>query len=231
MPKIYLATPMYGGQCCGGYAQSLMSLPAWLQLNGIDLVSQFCYNESLITRARNLLVHEFLKTDATHLLFIDADQDFRGQDIVKMIQSDVDIIGAIVPKKNINWDSVSQAIKQGRTDLDNCTGEFVINAQGQFRIDQPFEAEAVGTGMMLIKRSVFEKLSSKVNSYVIDNSNQSGEMIKEFFFTEVDPTTHRLLSEDFAFCKLWKQNSGLIHAAPWCQVSHWGTYKFEGKLY
>ena len=70
--KCFIATPMYGGMCTGFYTQSLLKLQMGLQARGIPTAMSFMFNESLITRARNSLVHQFLKTDCTHLLFIEA---------------------------------------------------------------------------------------------------------------------------------------------------------------
>jgi hypothetical protein len=49
-------------------------------------------NESLITRARNGMAYDFMQSDATHLMFIDADITFDPKDIVRMIDADKDII-------------------------------------------------------------------------------------------------------------------------------------------
>jgi hypothetical protein len=79
--RIQVATPMYGGMATGVYIQSLLELSGVCAQNGIKLTCAFMFNESLITRARNNLTNQFLDTDNTHLLFIDADMKFRGGDI------------------------------------------------------------------------------------------------------------------------------------------------------
>jgi len=71
--KLFVATPMYGGQCNGIYTRSLCDLTALCVRYGIEVRSYFLFNESLITRARNYCTDEFLRSDAEHLLFIDSD--------------------------------------------------------------------------------------------------------------------------------------------------------------
>jgi hypothetical protein len=240
--KVFVATPMYGGMTTGFFCQSIMMLQMAMQQKGYAMAASFMFNESLITRARNSLTHAFLKTDCTHLLFIDADIKFNAHEIMHMFEHDLDIICGIYPKKEINWSEVQAAVKRDIAvdDLKHHTGSWVVNLvdyQGTVSVpqDQPLEIWAGGTGMMLIKREVFEKLGDVVPVYVNDvvdlsNTNKPREEIKEFFATSIEPETGRLLSEDYHFCYIWRKIGGKIHAAPWMKLGHVGTYIFEGEL-
>ena len=64
--KLFVATPMYGGMCHGMYAKSALDLQACCAAYGIEVKFSFIFNESLITRARNYLVDEFLRSGMTH---------------------------------------------------------------------------------------------------------------------------------------------------------------------
>jgi hypothetical protein len=242
MAKLYIATPMYGGQCFGYYTQSLMSLQNTLRENKIDTAVSFLFNESLIQRARNALAHGFLKTDFTHLMFIDADIRFNPQDIMPMMLADKPIICGIYPKKELNWDMIHKAAVAGvpPNELRKYSGSFVVNLVGyagetQVQIDQPVEIWNGGTGFMLIKREVFEKLREHVPSYINDTHDLGGnignERISEFFATSIEPLGERLLSEDYHFCKEWREKcAGTVWAAPWAQLGHVGTHIFDGVL-
>jgi hypothetical protein len=87
---------------------------------------------------------------------------------------------------------------------------------------------------MLIKREVFEKLSPLVPTYMNNATDLSGKLgaeeIKEFFTTSIEPETQHLLSEDYHFCRIWREAGGKIYAAPWAQLGHVGTYLFDGSL-
>ena len=74
---IFVATPMYGGLCYGFYMQSGLKLQTMCRDMNIGLSFSMLFNESLIQRARNLLAANFLKSEATHMMFIDADINFR----------------------------------------------------------------------------------------------------------------------------------------------------------
>ena len=240
--KLFVATPMYGGMCAGFYMQSVMQMQNIFSSQGIETQYSFMFNESLITRARNALVQTFLKTPCTHLMFIDADIKFNAMDILAMLEVDKDIICGIYPKKEINWNTVRQAMDAGvpNEHLKNHTGSFVVNLvdyQGEVTVpvNQPVEIFNGGTGFMLIKREVFEQLADKVPSYSNDVGDLSGQMkqaekIYEYFATSIEPETNRLLSEDYHFCRIWRLAGGKVYAAPWAQLAHVGTYAFEGQL-
>ena len=239
--KIFVATPMYGGQCYGTYVQSIMTMAEHLRAAGIDVVFSFMFNESLITRARNALTHTFLKTDCTHLMFIDSDIRFSGQDVVPMVESKKDIICGIYPKKEINWATVQQAMNAGVPfeELKHHTGSFVVNLKGYtdtvtVAIDKPCEIWNGGTGFMLIKRNVFKKLAKTVPTYTNDvldlNKQIEREVIHEYFATSIEPETNRLLSEDYHFCRIARLSGIKVWAAPWVNLAHTGSYVFEGQL-
>jgi hypothetical protein len=242
MTKLFVATPMYGGMCAGYYMQSVIQLMTTCQGNGVNVHFSFMFNESLITRARNSLAATFLKTECTHLMFIDSDIRFRAEDVIHMIRAEKDILCGIYPKKEINWYQVKAAMDRGVPfdQLKNHTGSFVVNlvdyvGEVTVPIGIPVEIFNGGTGFMLIKREVFEKMADVVPEYANDVIDLSGQMkqlepIKEYFTTSIEPGTNRLLSEDYHFCRTWREMGGKVYAAPWCQLAHIGTYAFEGQL-
>lgn len=240
-PHIFIATPMYGGMCTGFYTQSLLTFQKTLAANNVTTTFSFMFNESLITRARNALVHNFLKTDATHLMFIDADIRFIPDDFLPMLATDLDIICGLYPKKEINWFAVAEAVKSGvkNDDLKWHTGSMVVNLVGgdvtqTVPLNQPVEIKAGGTGYMLIKREVFEKLADKVPTYTNNVMDLAGglqiEPICEYFATSIDPENNVLLSEDYHFCRVARQHGLKVWAAPWVRLAHLGSYLFEGGL-
>ena len=101
-----IATPMYGGMCSGEYTRSCLSINMVMNSYNVDVFYAFMYNNSLIPSARNQLASIFLSSDATHMMFIDADIKFEAMDIWKMMCADKDVIAGIYPKKQINWGMV-----------------------------------------------------------------------------------------------------------------------------
>ena len=238
--SLLIATPMYGGQCMGSYASALMRLPMVLMQNQIGMYYVHLVNESLITRARNTCAYEFLNnTDATHLLFIDADIGFDPAVIPGMMDRDVDILCGLYPKKEINWPRVATAVQRGvpPQDLINHAGSVVVNLikdETTFvENGELLQIKNGGTGFMLIKREVFEELSKHVPVYKSDMYNATEivtkpQYMKEFFTTSIDPETERLMSEDYHFCILARKHGFKIWADPMIDLTHTGTFVFAG---
>ena len=163
--KIFVATPMYGGQCCGMYTKSTADLATISTQYGMDVRFFYLFNESLITRARNYLVDEFLRSPYTHLMFIDSDIHFNPNDVLTLAALDKPIIGAPYPKKVIAWEKVRNAVDAGLADndptqLEEFTGDFVFNPVAgtqEIKVSEPCEVLEIGTGFMLVAREVFEK--------------------------------------------------------------------------
>src|ERR1700728_3438508 len=152
-PTVFIATPMYGGTATGIYTVSMVQLPAVFLRNRVDLLYAF-WNESLVPNARNVLSHQFLESQATHLMWIDSDIGFNPTDIVSMLIADKDIVCGIYPKKEVDWARVARAVKAGvpPEELRNHAGLFAIkllaSSAGGFgaNSDGLFEIEAGGTG-------------------------------------------------------------------------------------
>lgn len=242
MKHVVIATPMYGGMCTGHYTQSLLMTGSAFTQAGIQMSAMMMFNESLIQRARNGLVKNFLRTDGDYMMFIDADIGWNPHDILPMIEADKDIICGIYPKKEINWHGVKAAVEAGVPveQLKHHSGALVVNLvdySGTVTVprNEPLEIWNGGTGFMLIKRSVFEGLADKVATYTNDvvdlnKTVNPGDLIHEYFAVSIEEGTNRLLSEDYHFCMLARKHGYKVWAAPWVTLAHIGSYMFEGTL-
>jgi len=241
--KLFIATPMYGGMAHGMYIKSSLDLQTMMMRYGVEVKFSFLFNESLITRARNYLVDEFLRSGCTHMLFLDSDIHFSPQDVVALMALDKDVIGAPYPKKSINWNNIADAARKHpdlpANELENLVGDYVFNVvQGtqRFSVTEPLEVMEIGTGYMMIKRHVFDMFREAYPEfrYKPDHVGQANfdgsRYIHAYFDTVIDPTSHRYLSEDYMFCQWWRNIGGKVHLCPWMQTQHIGTYPFTGNM-
>lgn len=232
-PSVFIATPMYGGMASGIYTVSMVQLSAMFFRNKIDSLYAVTSSESLVPNARNVLANQFLESQATHLMWIDADIGFNALDIVSMLVADRDIVCGIYPKKEVDWAGVARAVSAGvpPEKLSSHAGSFAIklldDSARNFDRDPDglLEIAAGGTGFMLIKRGVFDTLSEVVAEYAPDQSP-----IKEYYATTTDPESGRLISEDYHFCRLARSHGFKIYAAPWVRLGHAGTYVFDRRF-
>ena len=247
--KIMVATPMYGGMCGGQYTKSSVDLGQQAAKYGIDVGFFYIFNESLITRARNYLVDEFMRSHYTHLMFIDADIGFDASDVLALAaladpDSDKDIVAAPYPKKTISWEKIKRAVDKGVADdnannLENYVGDFVFNpAPGteQIKINEPAEVLEAGTGFMMIQKHVFEKFGEAhpellyTPDHIRTAKFDGTHKIHAFFDTVIDPKSNRYLSEDYMFCQ-WARELGIkVWMCPWMRLKHMGSYIFGGDL-
>jgi hypothetical protein len=248
--KLFVATPMYGGMAHGLYVKSALDLQNVMTRYGVETKFSFLFNESLITRARNYLVDEFLRTDYTHMLFIDSDINYNAQDVIALLALDKDVIGGPYPKKTINWGNVVEAARKHPDmpahELEQLVGEYVFNVvkgTKTFSVTEPLEVMEIGTGYMLIKREVFEKMKDAYPQihYKPDHVGQQhfdgSRYIHAYFDTVIDTKesitgggSDRYLSEDYMFCQMWRKIGGKIWLCPWMKTQHIGTYAFTGNM-
>jgi hypothetical protein len=249
--KLFIATPMYGGQCAGMFAKSSADLAALCAQYGIPLQFYYLFNESLITRARNYCCDEFMRSEAQHLMFIDSDIGFNPHDIIAMMalqaqnEDKYDIIGGPYPKKCISWEKIKLAVDKGIADkdpnvLENFVGDYVFNPKGgqtSIPLNEPVEVLEIGTGFMMISKKAMQKFydsykdqySYKPDHVRTEHFDGTREILM-FFQAEVDPKSKRYLSEDYWFCQKAQEVGLKTWFCPWMKMQHVGTYIFGGSL-
>jgi len=222
--KVMIGTPMYGAQCSGMYTRSMAELTTTMQRYGVPMQFYFLFNESLITRARNYCVDEFMRSDCTHLMFIDSDISFKAQDVLSMLaimhqRQEMDVCCAPYPKKTIAWEKITQAVKSGVADedpnvLENFVGDYVFNPirpkeKGEhfIKLSEPTEVAEGGTGFMMIKRETFDKYKETYPQFMyrpdhVRTAHFDGSTeIMAYFDALIDDKSQNLIPEIKAFFK------------------------------
>lgn len=246
--SIMISTPMYGGVCNGLYTNSMINLVALCMKLGIGLRTSFSFNESLITRARNYHADEFLRSDCTHMMFIDADIGFDAEDVIRLLAFQVSrpeeysIIGAVYPKKVLAVEKMHHMarISNNPKDMLKVQADFVFNFADdkEHKTDEITEALEIGTGFMMIPRETFDMYNQTFPEYkyLPDHARTehfSGDReITMFFQADVDPNTRRYLSEDYWFCQKIRECGGRVWFCPWMsdRLEHVGSHIYKGSL-
>lgn len=247
--SLFVGVPMYGGQCAGAFCAATNELAEMCGKYGLKVRFFYLFNESLVQRARNYIADEFLRSDATHLMFIDSDIGFSAKDVIILwhlqttYPEQYDILTAPYTKKLIDWEKITEVVNSGivkqSSDLPWYAGDFAINMKEgtkEFKIDEPVEVLESGTGFMMIPKQVLEKYAKAYpeKSYKPDHLRQKNfngkNEITAFFDCGIDPETKRYLSEDYYFCQQAQKVGIKLHMCPWIHLNHIGSYTYKGSL-
>jgi hypothetical protein len=214
---IHFCTPCYGGNimepCFGSYMRFAMLAMKY----GINFSVDTMVNESLIPRGRNNLVSKFLaNSKATHLMWIDADIKWDAESVLRMVLYEAGVVCGLYPMKGLPIRYVINSLPGGR------------------RVGSLLEVSTSGTGFMLIKRDVIEKLIEAMPELKYKDSLNLGPQYEPhmyaLFDTMIDENGH-YLSEDWTFCKRVREKLNIpVWVDTEIKLDHCGTYTFQGDV-
>jgi hypothetical protein len=176
-------------------------------------------------------------------LFIDADIEFKVEDVVRLIAADKDVTVGAYPKKGINWDLVRRHVLDNKdsvtSDVSASGSEYAINFNFKNLEERSIEVQDglvslkdAGTGFMLIKRAVFDKMTKAYPELQYNNDINVDKDLDQFtyalFDTIIEKSSKRYLSEDYTFCRRWQELGGQVWLDPNISLNHYGTYAFPG---
>jgi hypothetical protein len=234
--KIMVATPAFGEMFYTPYVQSVLKLQDALhQRKWSMLHSSIGY--ALVEDARNyLLTRWFDKSDATHLLFVDADMGFEPQLILDMVEFDRPVTGVIYTKRRIDLMKLARLAAKGEAPQQAIAHahEFIIRP---LRGRQPrqvkgfMEVEGCGTGILLIQRRAVATMLEVLPEINDTNPKLTAQLavgldrlIRAFDTINVGGVP---LVDDYAFCHRWQT---LCEGELWARVdqsvTHIGLHKF-----
>jgi hypothetical protein len=211
--RVHICMPCYGGMLTESTFMSYIKWANTCRQLGIDWTMETMTNESLISRARNTLVAKFLNNpDSTHLMFVDADIGWEPWHLLTLLNRDVDVIGGLYPMKTLPIKWVVNGFEGAEEGADGLQ-----------------EVSKTGTGFMLVKRHVFEKLNAhpavKPFANDIGLPKELDQHLKTYYDTAV--RENRYYSEDWTFCENWRDLGGRVWVDKRVLLKHTGTYVFD----
>jgi len=242
--RLFIATPAYGGMLTEAYFRSTIRLLTFCNQHQIPVAFGTIANESLVTRARNVLVAYFLQSNFTRLMFIDADIEFQVEDVIKLIAHNKEVAVGAYPKKGVNWQRIRESVKATDQPYDDRAiaafgSDYAINFKFLNRDTKQIAIENGlirlhdgATGFMMIKREVIDKMIEAYPDLKYNNDlNTPPELnphFYAFFDTMIDPKDKRYLSEDYTFSRRWQDIGGEIWLDPSISLNHYGSFNFQG---
>ena len=210
--RVHISMPCYGGMLTESTFMSFIKWANTARQLGIDWTLETMVNESLISRARNTLTAKFLDMpEATHLFFVDADIGWEPWHLLVLLNRDKDVIGGLYPMKTMPIKWVVNGFEGAEEGPDGLQ-----------------EVSKAGTGFLLMKKNVFEKLKSHpaVKQYKNDIGldPKYDQHLKTYFDTAV--RQNRYYSEDWTFCENYRDIGGKIWVDKRVLLRHSGSYVF-----
>jgi hypothetical protein len=238
-PFIYLAVPCYGGQLTLHFVNSLLRLQDACRARGVGLHVEMMGGEALITRGRSRLAAQFLAhPEATHILFVDADIGFAPENAFRLLDAQKDVIAAVCPLKQIDWEKARTAAKADVADLQAASIGYVVRflptADNSVEVVDGFARVAYGgTGFLMISRQAMQRICDahpELRAKMGDMADRLAPEAVMVFDTMVEPETGQYLSEDYAFCRRWRDLGGDIWADMTARLTHVGHAAYTGSL-
>jgi hypothetical protein len=149
---VFIATPTYDEWLSMEYVQSIAATGFYMACNKVGFSVNIAPGNPFLDMSRNNLVEAFLASEATDLLFIDADVGWEADKVMRILSHPQEIVGGLVPKRD------------GRVQIDGdnafhqnaVTGEMEEGCGGFL-----FAAKEIPTAFLRIKRSAFERLKTQ----------------------------------------------------------------------
>lgn len=230
--RILVGTPTYNGQLTTNYTGSLLAL--WSEMG--DSLDWKTTSGTLLAWARNTLASLVLETGHTHLLFIDSDIDFPPDLIKRMIDFDAPVVSAVCPHRIMDINRFHAMARQ----FDEPAAAWARSLSFVMELEQPpverdgfYRATRTGTGLMLIKREVFETLRDAhpelyrpaTGSYY---AHQGLTNVLQCFDPAHDANGISM-GEDVSFCRRWQATGGELWVVFDDTVGHIGPYMFRAR--
>ena len=203
MRKVIIGTLCYDGRVSVDYVHALIGTLAAASEHQVKFFPLHVCYDALVQRARNDVIRMAVESGCDDLIFIDADQSWNPQDVFRLLDHAVNVVGAAVPKKN---DIPDWNVKRlPAFVVDETTGLIAV--------------ESVGTGFLRLSSDALACVWALGVPY--SDNGRSGRMV-----CDVRVIDGELCSEDTALCRTWASTGGTVWIDPEIAIAHTGPKTF-----
>jgi hypothetical protein len=210
---LFIGTPLYDNRVCSQYLHGLVQTIDVLRSHGLP--SEYALEQgTYIAINREKLVRRFLKSQCQFFLFIDSDTAFTPLDVLALLSSDVDVVSGLYRYRVQVQPSVTPHCFR------DLNGEPIDVNSPDLQ-----ECEFVPTGMLLIRRSVFEKLYESYE--YLFNQGFHGKSVLRHKPQTTDEVILKFEGEDEYFSRIWREAGGKVHVNCNVKVGHIGERDYR----
>lgn len=211
---LFIATPLYENKVTTQYMHGLVQTANVLQSHGLA-VQYALEQSSYIAVNREKLVRQFLKTDCQFFLFVDTDMAFTAQDVLALLAADVEVVSGLY---RYRAHTLPGAVVHCFRDIH---GKPINTEASELQ-----ECGFLPTGMLMIRRSVFEKMYRQ-HEYIFDQGFKDTTWFRALFEPTDDDIQSDFEAEDIFFSRLWRQMGGKMFVLASVKVGHVGTHNYR----
>lgn len=241
--RILIATPTYDGQVAANYLHSVVDLLEVGRRRDDVAFELATTRATYLHEVRNAFASRVLDDPSfTHLLFVDADMGFSPGLIAKLLAFGAPCVGCYYPRRTTDWPLLAQVLRKRPDQADyrevaaSYIGDPLPDAEGRLTARGEFlRAEHLGTGVMLIQRSVFETIRGACPELWVDGvperlASQHPGLRSGILqaFNPMPSASGLLMGEDVSFCRRWTGLGGELWGCFTERVSHYGHEMYWG---
>ena len=246
LPKVYVSTPSLDGNMSWGYTKSVLDIQRACSKFGLKFAWRVVWGNSILPLARNKIVSQFMSSGYDFLVMIDGDIEVDAKDILGAVLSGKQFVGIPCSKRAMDLGRLRDFTIAAGKDVPPeylssyfCAPNFIVGEDSTENLDEIAKdlnlvrAEKIGTGCVVIHRSVFEKFQESFSGRVYLEPDGVGEEAKakapiqtfEYFRYALDDEGF-FIGEDFMFCNDWRSTGGEIWLKVDAITRHYGTTHF-----
>jgi hypothetical protein len=180
--RVYVATPAYDGKVDTDYAVSLAESSMYAVSNGIHVTAGVMGNGAFIDLARCNFVNMFLRTDCTHLLFIDADLKWEPRAFLGLVTSGRPVCAGVYRRRQEPESYPCRYIESEDGGISTTEGGWI-------------KCNRVPTGFLCIERRIIEEMAAEA-TYI---KQPDFADVPRLFYTKLTEEGY-FMGEDFCFC-------------------------------
>lgn len=191
--------------------------------NGWQVDHYFRGHDSMITRARDVIFSNFYHEPTyTDLFFLDDDVACRPGSFTRIMNHPVDLVGGAYRGKREPEEYTIRALPSGED------GRHL-----QFDPETKLmEVEAVATGFMRITRKCAETfVNADPDAWYYDCTAPKDMKVFSIFDNYLDRPARAKWSEDYYFCRKYRELGGRVWVDPMLELDHTGEKTFTGCLF
>lgn len=208
---VMIAIPAYTGTVHIPTMRSLMTDALGLAKRGFAVTLNDNCESALINDARSEIVHAFVNSECTDLVFVDWDVVWPAGAMLRLLDYPVDIVGGIYPQRK---DPITFSVRT------KDEGVYPVDAETGL-----VEVLGLHTGFLRISRAAADKMTAHYQDLAYQ---RRGARIIGLFDAYRDGETK--LGEDYSFCQRWLDLGGKLWLDASFGMAHIGLKPYIGQF-